>query len=200
MNRSRERISAVAVRRACRLNYVVPGAGLILLGNAVYGLILGVLFILGANAAVTLTVLFPDQLRVWGPDYAGWTPWAQGIAFGITIGAYLRAQWRFRTVVGEQQQAEQRAQRDQALATAAAALQADDPAAAVLALEPIAAASPDDLAVVVRLADAYTAAGRYHQAMQQWEHVRSLDSHGIYRERRKAQERRIAAARGAGVD
>jgi hypothetical protein len=176
-------MSAVAVRSVGGprlINLVVPGGGLILIGNVGSGVLIAVLFTLSASFAMTAAWLFPDDVsRVW-----------RGLSIGIALGTYLGAQLRYAQTV--------RLQADQAfwdlrrekMRTVRLALSEGRIEDAWLGLRPLMNDAETDLPLAFLVAQVLTLKGDGAAALNAWRHVRRLDRHRVYsRETRENEER-----------
>lgn len=170
-------------RRAAALNLLVPGAGLILLGAPTSG----VLVVLAASASATLallaSLLFPLD---FSPNVRALLI---GIAGGCYVGAQVRLGQRVRSV---RDQAAARLRREQ-LALCQDRLNAGDAAGALAALAPLEELAAVDVVVAYRLAQARTALGDANRARAAWQHLRTLDTHGLYRAQIRAHLKRLGA-------
>lgn len=152
-------------------NLVLPGAGLILLGDVWLGFVVGVLFLAGANLAIAATLLIPDEF----------TPTWRGLCIGLACGAYFGAQVRLTGAVRRHGRQQVDAHRRAVLQAAVTALEADAPEQALSEIEALGDARNRDLVVAYRYAQALTASGKVDRARTAWETVRKLDRHHLYR-------------------
>lgn len=181
-------------RTARRLNLLVPGAGLVLLGSALTGLVIAAVFAASANFVLIAALLIPDDV----------TPWLRGLGIGVTGGSYVGAQIRFAQTVRRQRQTAVQAARRRALALARANLQAGDYVQAWEALRPVSYLAADDLLVAYRIAQVLTGKQDVPGAQLAWQRVRDLDKHHIYRRLIEQGERQLrslghAAPTGPGL-
>lgn len=153
------------------LNLVLPGGGLVLLGEIGGGLLVGLLFTACTGFALLSTLLFPD-------DY----PRAVTVlGIGLAAGSYVGAQVRLSQALRRQAAAQAARRRASQLRLACECLQRGDPAGALAALEPLVDSARTDLLVAYRLAQALSAAGDDAGAAAAWEQVRALDRHGLFK-------------------
>jgi|GEM_PF-1161728 len=154
------------------LNLLVPGLGIIYLGRAWTGLIVGLIFAAFANLALWAVLLIPDDLPDWGPP----------LALGLAAGAYVGCQVNFVKSSRDRQKCAQEAVRRSALAAVGQALECGDFNAAQAALEPVRHLASQDLLVAYRLAQVLTGLGDAQAACAAWRQVKTLDRHRIYRD------------------
>jgi hypothetical protein len=153
------------------INLLVPGAGMILAGSVITGLLAGLLFAACANFAVVAVLLFPD-------DFSGTM---QALAIGLAAGAYFGAQVRLAAQIRARRAAAAASFRRRVLSQSQELLVRGEAAGAVDALQPLVAEAGHDLLVAYRLAQALTAAGDAPAARAAWQRVRELDRHGLYK-------------------
>jgi hypothetical protein len=178
--RGRDRLTAWS-------NLVLPGAGLILGGDAVGGMVIGLAFAVCANIALISFWILPGEF----------SHRARALAVGLAFGFYLGAQIRLsliRRVAARQASSDRRRA---VLGEVQQRMVAGDHRGALAVLSPLAQQRPDDLLVNYRLAQLLTAAGTVHAARAAWKRVRSLDRHGIYREQARMAERKLSQGRPA---
>ncbi len=168
--------------RATVLNLVLPGAGFIVRGALAEGGLWGVVVAMAANAAVAVTLLFPD-------DYP---PTARAAIVFALIVAYVGAQARLALALRQARRRAGGAERRAVLSEVQVALDAGDGAAALLALSRLEADAEGDLLIAYRTAQALLVAGRQEAALAAWIALARADRDGIYR---KEAEREIAALR-----
>jgi hypothetical protein len=154
------------------INLLVPGAGMILVGSVITGLLAGLLFAACANFAILAVLLFPDDFSAA----------LQALAIGLAAGAYFGAQVRLARQIRTQHAAAIASFRRRILWQSQESLARGDAAGAVAALRPLAAEAGCDLLVAYRLAQALTAAGDRPAARAAWQQVRALDEHGLYKQ------------------
>lgn len=172
------------VHWAALTNLLVPGAGIVLLGDVWQGLVGGVAFALCANAALWLVLLIPDE-------FSGTT---QALALGAAAGTYLGAQLRFAQTVRSRERAWQSGVRRGALWAARECLDRRDFAGALAALEPIRVAAARDLLVAYRVAQTLTGLKDADAALAAWRQVRALDRHHVYRDECREGEQAFSPA------
>jgi len=170
-------------RRAAALNLLVPGAGLILLGAVTSGVLVGLVTSVSASFALAAALLFPLDF----------SPNVRALLIGIAGGCYVGAQVRLgQTVRRARAEAAARVRRRH-LALCQDRLNAGDAAGALAALVPLEELAAVDVVVAYRLAQVRTALGDVNGARAAWQHLRTLDSHGLYRAQIRAHLRRLGA-------
>ena len=152
-------------------NLLVPGTGPVLVGRPWLGWCTGLLFALAINAALALTLLFPDELPGW---YGG-------LAIGVTGGIYVGAQIRLVRMLRATARETQAARRRMTLARAADALNRREPLAALEIIAALADEADHDLLIAYRLAQVMSATGDRTAAAEAWQRVERLDRHRLYR-------------------
>lgn len=155
------------------LNLFAPGAGVVLLGPAWLGIVLGTAFIVLINAAIVAVGLIPDEIGLR----------SRKLLVLAAATAYILAQLAMSRAVRRHEHAAAETRRRAALQSALAALAVGDGAAALAALRPLSSANApaEDLHVALRVAQALSA-GNSPDAPAAWEHLRRLDRHHIYRD------------------
>ena len=166
-------------------NLLVPGGGLILLGNLWTGVLIALLFTLLLNFALLTALLTPDSFP----------PWVGQTSVGFAIGTYLAAQWRLRQVVRWQAHHSAAERRRQVLRDAQCCFDGGQPEEAVRVLDELADQAEHDLLLAYRLAEARTACGD-DDARAAWQRVRALDRHHVYGDAIATAERKLANAAG----
>lgn len=152
------------------MNLLVPGAGLVLLGEPAIGVLLGLLYAALLNLLIASCLIFPDEL-------------SSSTTLIATIGAaavYVFAQRRLPAAESRTAMMRITAQRRAALKTAAECIQRGDGLGARAALLPIADRAEDDLLLAYRMAQAASLCGDAAAAREAWRRVRKLDRHRIY--------------------
>ncbi len=165
-------------------NLAVPGGGLVLGGDMVGGVAVGVAFTLAACSAIAVTLLFPDDV----------SPLWRGVLIGAAGGAYVGAQFRLEVWLVHAIRRARRDRRDAALRAVVEALRVHDVARAREALGPVLDLVEEDLLTAYRAARVFELAGEASAATSAWEHVRRLDRRHIYREARESALRRLGAS------
>jgi hypothetical protein len=173
---------------AC-LNLLIPGAGVILLGDIWSGLLGGLVFVLSANYALWATLLIPDEFPAW----------ASTLGIGIAAGSYLAAQFRLAQTVRGREREQRAVFRRTALEAVRICLAHSDFAGALAALEPVCDLAGRDLLVAYRLAQSHTGLHDVEAARLAWRRVQALDRHHIYRAELRAAEEVLAQSH-ASVD
>ncbi len=174
------------VQRGAWINLLLPGAGLVLCGATMAGLVVGVVFAVSANIALVATLLFPDD---FGPG-------PRALAIGVAGGVYLGGQIRYaQTVRGLQRAAAVRERRER-LGRTQRLLASGDVAGALQAIAPLTEANPDDLVAAYRLAQVLMAAGNGHAARVAWKRVKQLDRHRLYAQQVAEAEQHLRSALG----
>lgn len=168
---SRAGVADGTARWAPLANLLLPGAGLILLGSVVSGLLVGVAFAACANFALAAVLLFPD-------DYS---ETVRALAIGVAGGAYVGAQVRLAGTLRRRRVEAEAERRRRGLRAAEELLAGGAAERAAEVLQELAAEFDNDLLVAYRLAQAWTAAGQDGRAHLAWQEVRRLDRYGIYR-------------------
>jgi len=166
-------------------NLLVPGGGLILVGQVAGGVIVALLFALLANLSAAATLLFPDDVPAL---------WRAGL-LGVTAGVYLGAQVRLAQTLREGRTRARLERRNQALRLAREHLLRGEAQAAWEVLQPVLDLADSDLLVAYRAAQVLTACGDAQAARQAWERLRRIDRHRIYR--REIEQHIQAAQHGA---
>jgi hypothetical protein len=154
------------------LNLILPGAGLIALGEIASGLLIGVAFTACANYALLATLIVPDV----------YSRPLQLLGIGFTIGTYFGAQLRYTLRARRSARSTLARQRRAILTAVQEHMAAQDWNAALVALKPLAEQAPDDLFVNYRVAQILTAAGTGRAADTAWRRLQRLDRRGLYRE------------------
>ncbi|HPM24613.1 MAG TPA: hypothetical protein PLP66_11960 [Phycisphaerae bacterium] len=180
---SRPALTEGTVRWAPLANLLLPGAGLILLGSTVSGLLVGVAFAACANFALAAVLLFPD-------DYS---ETLRALAIGVAGGAYVGAQVRLAGTLRRRRAEAEAERRRRGLRAAEELLAGGAPERAVEVLQELASGFGDDLLIAYRLAQAWTAAGNDGRARLAWREVRRLDRYGIYRRQIADHEQKLRA-------
>lgn len=168
-----------------RLNLVIPGAGLVLLGSPAAGIVGGLAFAACANFALAAVLLIPDE-------FSGTT---QALAVGLAVGTYVGVQLRLARAARTARATAATAWRRRVLWDVRAMLGRGEYAAALKALAPLVPRAPHDLLVAFRHAQLLSEVGATTEAEAAWRRVRTLDRHGIY----KGQVRTYAAHIAAGT-
>ncbi|TWT42217.1 hypothetical protein RAS1_33470 [Phycisphaerae bacterium RAS1] len=159
------------LRHAIRgLNLVVPGAGLVLLGEPGVGVLLGLLFGGLLNVLIASTLIFPDELSTLTTAVA---------AIGAAA-VYVFAQRRLPRAATRATLALLAAQRRSALRHAADCIERGRAADALAALAPLAALRAHDLLVAYRYAQAVSLTEDAGAAREAWRCLRRIDLHKVY--------------------
>lgn len=153
------------------LNLLAPGAGVALLGPVWLGVAVGLIFIVLLNAAIVAIGWVPDEIGLRARKL---------LVLGAAI-AYILAQLAMSRAARRYEHTTAAALRREALQAALEALAGGNGEAALLALQPLRSADPDDLHIALRVAQALSA-GNSPDAAVAWEHLRRLDRHHIYRD------------------
>lgn len=153
------------------LNLLVPGAGVVLIGRAWLGLLIGIVFAVLFNGAIVAVGLIPDEVGLT----------ARRLLVLGAAASYILAQFVMTRVVRRHRQAIEASTRFTALRQAQQALVAGDAAGAWAALGPLLPLAETDLHVAYRVAQALSASGDAAAAAAAWEHLRALDRHHVYR-------------------
>ena len=165
MNRDREQTFARWI------NLLVPGGGLIAIGDVWTGVVVALLFALSANGAIAARLLIPDEF----------SSWLAGLCIGVAGGTYIGAQFRIAHTVRERRREAGLKQRREALAAVSERLERGDGDGALEALTPLRIAADQDLLVAYRLAQVLTMKRDVSAALEAWQQVRVLDRHHVYR-------------------
>jgi uncharacterized membrane protein len=166
------------------VNLFVPGGGLIALGSAWTGALLGLVFIACLNLALAATLIFPDDVPL---------RWRRLSILGAAL-VYIGAQLRYAHVLKARRRQGEHRERHEALRLAREHLAAAQPAEALEALRSLREQADADLLIAVRFAQAHTALGEASAAFAAWRRVERLDDHYLYRGERLEAERRLAHA------
>lgn len=153
------------------INLLVPGGGLIAIGEVWTGVVVALFFAVSANAAIAARLLLPDEF----------SPWLAGLCIGVAAGTYIGAQFRLAHTVRERRRAAEQEQRRAALTAVCDRLERGDGDGALEALEPLRSAGGQDLLVAFRLAQVLTLKRDVSPALEAWQQVRILDRHHVYR-------------------
>lgn len=187
----KSRINASELPRLPQLvNLILPGAGLILSGGTIAGLLIGALFAITAALAVASTLLIPDDFSATAQKLLIISAALIYIAAQILIAQRLRSEC-----------ASRRAQvRRDALARAAQHLEQGDGQRARLSLQPLEGELSGDLLVALRWAQAVEMCGDRDAADEAWDRLRRMDRHHLYRrELAERVSRRKPASEGGGA-
>lgn len=153
------------------LNLIVPGIGMVLVGNPVQGLIIGLCVAVLVNLALWAVLIIPaDFERV-----------EQGTLIGVAAGAYVGAQLRLAFVTQRQRRAGRQDRRREVLELVRQRLRARDFAGAREALAALPDPLADDLLTALRRAQIFTGLGDEPRARAAWEQVRRLDHQRLYK-------------------
>lgn len=161
------------------LNLLVPGAGLILLGDVAAGLAFCLLFAILLNLCLAGWLLIPDEVP------PPWRITSLAVATGTCALAQLRCAHRLRW---EREQREARRRRE-VLADVQRLAAEGRVAEAWERLEPLAALSDRDLLIAWRVAQVLTAKRDVEAALAAWQRLRRLDRHHLYQTEREHSER-----------
>lgn len=156
---------------ALALNTLVPGAGVISLGETLNGLLLGLSFTLLCNWWIWATWILPDEFA----------PGARILLGACTALIYLAVQLAAARVLRRNAAGRATEARRRALSTSKRLLAQDDPRGAWTALLPVVHHADHDVLIAYRAAQVLTAAGDATRARRAWERVRALDRHHVYR-------------------
>ena len=168
------------------INLLVPGGGLILIGNGFSGVLIAVLFTLSTSFALAAILLFPDDVpRTW-----------RGLALGIAVGTYLGAQWRYAQTVRYRADQAFWDVRKETVRQARQALLEGRGAEAWDILQPLKNDVEVDLALAYLVAQVLTQTGDESGARTAWRRVKRLDRHRIYRREIREYEERTSAGVG----
>ncbi len=166
--------------RVCLLaNLLVPGSGLILLGDVLTGLVFCLLLTIVANLCLAGWLLIPDEVP---------PPW-RITALIVAAGTYALAQLRCAHRLRRERQQREVLRRREVLAAVQQLLIQDQPARAWELLQPLAGLAEDDLLVAWRVAQVLTAKRDVEAALAAWQRLRRLDRHHLYRTEREHSER-----------
>lgn len=174
------------------VNLLLPGGGLILLGELSSGLLVGVAFAACANFALLAVLLFPDD---FGPSL-------HALGIGVAGGGYVGAQIRMAQTVRGLRERVMTLERRRVLWTVRGLCERGEYSAALQVITPLSRRVPDDVLVAYRVAQILSEAGTVHAARAAWQRVRQLDRHGVYREQVRKFESQLEQRRaesGAGT-
>lgn len=179
------------LRLAQRINWWLPGVGLILAHRLWLGLAVGVLFTLLANLVIWGAAIVPDSVPRFFLFLTG----------GLLAGTYAGAQYLLSRDVRHRRAAAHRAERTRILNQATEFLARGDIDRAGACVEALLPHAEDDLMVAVRVAQTLTAARDAPRGIEAWLRVRRLDIQAVYR--RDAEEgerilRELLLARDSG--
>lgn len=152
------------------INLFVPGGGLILLGQALLGWVVGLAFTALTAVALLATLLIPDEFSTT----------ARNLCITGAAVIYATAQWALLRRGSSEVKRAELEQRAAALRAALEATRAGDIVNAWNSLRPIAHLAESDLLVALRVAQTLTAL-REPAAAQAWLRVKRLDRRHIYR-------------------
>jgi hypothetical protein len=152
------------------LNLLVPGVGLVLLGQVGVGLVTGLVTTVLVALTLAAYLLIPLEFH----------PTVRGLLAGAAGGAYLGVQVRLGSAMRREQVSEARESRNARLREATALLDAGRAEEALAILLPLQRDLESDLHVLYRVAQALTAAGRDDAARMAWEALAAQDRHRLY--------------------
>jgi len=169
------------------VNLLIPGGGLILIGDCAYGVLAALLFTLAASLLLAGAYLFPDDVsRLW-----------RALALGGVIGAYGGAQIRYAQTVRLQAEQAFWDLRSAALKRVRRALAAGRADEAWTELTPMMREAETDLLIAYLAAQVLTRRKDGFAALNAWRRVRRLDRHRIYRQ--ETRENTLILAQYLGV-
>jgi hypothetical protein len=163
------------------VNLLLPGGGLILVGELSSGLLVGIAFAACANFALLATLLFPDDF--------GSSLHALGV--GVAGGSFVGAQIRMAQTVRGLRERASTLERRQILWTVRGLCERGEYGAALQVITPLSRRLPDDELVAYRVAQILSEAGTVRAARAAWQRVRQLDRHGVYREQARKFEAQL---------
>lgn len=161
------------------VNLLIPGSGLILVGDVLAGLVFCLLLIIVANLCLAGWLLIPDEVP---------PPW-RITALIVAAGTYTLAQLRCVHRLRWERQRREALRRREVLAAVQRLLAEDQAARAWELLQPLAGLAERDLLVAWRVAQVLTAKRDVEAALAAWGRLRRLDRHHLYRMEREHSER-----------
>lgn len=164
---------------ARRINLLVPGGGLILLGRPWLGLTLALLFAALGNFALAALLVFPDDVASW----------LTGLTLGASAGTYAAAQFRIWSTVRKIGIERQQEQRRAVLGAVQRHMRDGAYERALDEIRGVGGLAERDLLLAYRLAQILTGTGDREAAARAWRRVRELDRHKIYRKELEAHRR-----------
>ena len=165
------------------VNLLIPGGGLIMVGNEILGVLVAVLFTASASYAIAAWLLFPDDTT------GAW----RSLILGIALGTYVGSQIRYAQTVRHQRDLSAAAIRRSALRDCQVAMRENRLDDAWNAISRVATLADVDLAVAYRIAQVQSARGDEAEARRAWTRLRRLDRHRIYWAEFTAAERALDA-------
>lgn len=163
------------------VNLLLPGGGLILLGEVASGLLVGIAFAACANFALLAVLLFPDD---FGRSL-------EALGIGVAGGSYFGAQLRMAQTVRGLRERALTAERRRILWTVRGLCARGQYGEALKVISPLSTREPDDVLVAYRVAQILSEAGTVHAARAAWQRVRELDRHGVYRQQARTFEAQL---------
>lgn len=161
------RSSSAALRAA---NAVIPGAGIVWLGEVWTGVVLGLSFCILAALAIAAEFIAPEA----------YSPVTRAGLFSAAGCSYLLTQLQYRTVARRLELETSRQLRRRQLQHIRQLTAAGQPHEAMRALNDALGRRPEDLLLLVRLAQAQQSAGDFEAAALTWRHIRASDRHHVY--------------------
>lgn len=167
--------------RARRINWWLPGVGLILAHRLWLGLTIGLLFTLLANMLIWGVLIVPEDMP----------PFFLMISAGLFLLTYCGAQYLLARDIRLRHLAERKADRHRLLEEITLHLAAGDTDRALLCAEQLTSLADDDLLAALRVAQTLTVARDAPRGIEAWMRVRRLDIQAVYRSDADEGERRL---------